>query len=195
MLRETPPYAILSGFPFGDTPGVGTFYDFFSRIWQDGSGNLSPKDRFPKMKPPKEKTKVEKAPCDSSSTASRLLPLLERWRLRPENPFSLIFRLYRQQFLDRSIRKDLINPDCLALADDSTPVRTAAQQRKKRTCGCKEKGCPFCGCKRHYSQPDCNWRGLPLGMLFLRLPPLHVCGFRFLQRPSCISAFGKDFPA
>ena len=37
MLRETPLYAILSGFTFGDTPGVGTFYDFFSRIWQDGS--------------------------------------------------------------------------------------------------------------------------------------------------------------
>ena len=34
MLRETPLYAILSGFQFGDTPGVGTFYDFFSRIWQ-----------------------------------------------------------------------------------------------------------------------------------------------------------------
>ncbi len=27
MLRETPLYAILSGFSFGDTPGVGTFYD------------------------------------------------------------------------------------------------------------------------------------------------------------------------
>ena len=49
MLRETPLYAILSGFPFGDTPGVGTFYDFFSRIWQNDSNNLSPKDRFPKM--------------------------------------------------------------------------------------------------------------------------------------------------
>ena len=52
MLRETPLYAILSGFSFGDTPGVGTFYDFFSRIWQDDSDNLSPKDRFPKIKPP-----------------------------------------------------------------------------------------------------------------------------------------------
>ena len=37
MLRETPLYAILSGFPFGDTPGVGTFYDFFSR-----TGNENP---------------------------------------------------------------------------------------------------------------------------------------------------------
>ena len=57
MLRETPLYAILSGFSFGDTPGVGTFYDFFSRLWQDGSNNLSPKDRFPKLKPPKGKKK------------------------------------------------------------------------------------------------------------------------------------------
>lgn len=32
MLRETPLYAILSGFHFDDTPGIGTFYDFFSRI-------------------------------------------------------------------------------------------------------------------------------------------------------------------
>ena len=157
MLRETPLYAILSGFSFGDTPGVGTFYDFFSRIWQDGSNHLSPKDRFPKMKPPKGKKKGDKTPCDSSSTASKLLPLLEHWRFKPENPFSLVFRLYQQQFLDRSIKKGLIDPDHLALAGDGTPVRTAAQQRKKRICDCKEKGCSSCSCKRHYSQPDCNW--------------------------------------
>lgn len=133
MLRETPLYAILSGFPFGDTPGVGTFYDFFSRIWQDDSDNLSPKDRFPKMKPPKGKKKGDKTPCNTSSTASKLLPLLERWQLKPVNPFYLVFRLYKQQFLDLSIRKDLIDPDHLALAGDGTPVRTAAQQRKNES--------------------------------------------------------------
>ncbi len=158
MLKESPLYAILSGFSFGDTPGVGTFYDFFSRIWQDDSNNLSPKDRFPKMKKtPKGKKKGDKTPCDSSSTASKLLPLLERWHLKPENPFFLIFRLYQQQFLDQSIHRGLVNPRHLALAGDGTPVRTAAQQRKKRICHCKEKGCSSCNCKRHYSQPDCNW--------------------------------------
>ena len=107
MLKETPLYAILSGFSFGDTPGVGTFYDFFSRIWQDDSNNLSPKDRFPKMKKtPKGKKKGDKTPCDSSSTASKLLPLLERWHLKPENPFFLIFRLYQQQFLNQSIHRE-----------------------------------------------------------------------------------------
>ena len=103
MLKETPLYAILSGFSFGDTPGVGTFYDFFSRILQHDSNNLSPKDRFPKMKKtPRGKKKGDKTPCDSSGTASKLLPLLERWHLKPENPFFLIFRLYQQQFLDQS---------------------------------------------------------------------------------------------
>ena len=49
MLKETPLYAILSSFSFGGTPGIRTFYGFFSRIWQDGKDNLSPKDRLPKM--------------------------------------------------------------------------------------------------------------------------------------------------
>ena len=142
MLRETPLYAILSGFPFGDTPGVGTFYDFFSRIWQNDSNNLSPKDRFPKMKPPKGKKKGEKTPCDSSSTASKLLPLLEHWKFKQENPFSLVFRLYQQQFLERSIQKGLIDPDHLALAGDGTPVRTAAAA--ERICGARGKRLFFC---------------------------------------------------
>ena len=134
MLRETPLYALLSGFPFGDAPGVGTFYDFFSRIWNDATNNLSPKDRFPKRKTPKGKKKGDKTPCDSSSMASNLLPLLERWQFKPDNPFSLIFRLYKQQFLDLSVRKGLVHPEHLALAGDGTPVRCAAQQRKKRIC-------------------------------------------------------------
>lgn len=182
MLRESPLYAILSGFPFGDTPGIGTFYDFFSRIWQDASGCLSPKDRFPKLKPSKGKKKGDKTPCNTSSTASKLLPLLEHWHLKPENPFSLIFRLYHQQFLTVSCSKGLVDPDHLALDGNGTPVRTAALQRKKRTCKCKENGRSSCNCKRQYSQPDCKWGlGLPPGMLFLRLPPLPVCGFRFLH--------------
>ena len=74
LLKETPLFAILSGFPFGDTPGVGTFYDFFSRIWQNNGNNLLPKDRFPEMKTPTGKRKGDKTPCDSSSMTSRLLP-------------------------------------------------------------------------------------------------------------------------
>ena len=157
MLRETPLYAILSGFSFGDTPGVGTFYDFFSRIWKGDSNHLSPNDRFPKCKVPKGKKTGEKTPCDSNSVASKLLPLLQRWNIKPEHPFFLIFQLYRQQFLSKSIADGLIDVKHLALAGDGTPLRTAAQQRSKRLCDCKKKECSSCHCKRHYTQPDCNW--------------------------------------
>src|SRR5690606_16417457 len=32
-MHRVPLYAILSGFRPGDIPGVGTFYDFFRRLW------------------------------------------------------------------------------------------------------------------------------------------------------------------
>ena len=82
---------------------------------------------------------------------------MERWHFKQDNPFYLIFRLYNQQFLSKSVEKGLIDPEHLALAGDGTPVRTAAQQRKKRTCKCEGNECRNCHCKRHYSQPDCNW--------------------------------------
>lgn len=157
MLRESPLYAILSGFSYGDTPGVGTFYDFFSRIWKKDSRNLSISDRFPKIKAPKGQKKGDKTPCDSSGIAAKLLPLLDRWEIKTNHPFYLIFRLFQAQFLDKSIETKLIDPDHLALAGDGTAVRTAAQQRKKRLCNCLDNGTRNCSCKRHYSQPDCNW--------------------------------------
>lgn len=42
QLKINPLFAILSGFDFGDTPGIGTFYDFFNRLWDSDSDNLSP---------------------------------------------------------------------------------------------------------------------------------------------------------
>ena len=37
QLKINPLYAILSGFSPGDTPGVGTFYDFINRLWGSDS--------------------------------------------------------------------------------------------------------------------------------------------------------------
>ena len=62
---------------------------FFSRIWRDDRGNLSPQDRFPKVKPPKGKTKVIRLPAILPAWLPNLLPLLERWHPKPGNPFFL----------------------------------------------------------------------------------------------------------
>lgn len=42
QLKINPLYSILSGFEFGNTPGVGTFYDFLDRLWNSDENNLTP---------------------------------------------------------------------------------------------------------------------------------------------------------
>lgn len=41
QLKINPLYAILSGFEFGDTPGVGTFYDFLNHLWDSDEDNMT----------------------------------------------------------------------------------------------------------------------------------------------------------
>ena len=156
MLKECPLYAIISGFPVDDTPGIGTFYDFFNRMWLSDSNNLSPNERFVKPKVKKGKKHGDKTPADTSSICSRLLPFLVRNPIKCNHPFGLIFKLYQHQFLNVSVTNGLINPSHLAIAGDGTPVRTAARIRRKRICNCNENGIHNCNCKRLFSQPDCN---------------------------------------
>ncbi len=51
QLKQNHLYAILSGFMVGDTPGVGTFYDFKSRLWLLDRPNITPAAHPPKEKP------------------------------------------------------------------------------------------------------------------------------------------------
>lgn len=72
QLKINPLFAILSGFEFGDTPGVGAFYDFLNWIWDSEDDNLSPhihplkaSVKKPSAKGAKAKS-VEKYPLGSS---------------------------------------------------------------------------------------------------------------------------------
>lgn len=153
LLKITPLYAILSGFNADDTPDVGTFYDFFHRLWQSDKDNCISQIKHKKAKPKKGKKRGDKTPCDTDSAAAKLLPLMQRINLPNNNPFCLIFRLYKAQFLDESVRRGLINSRRFSLVGDGTPLEMARLERSKRICGCP-KGC---GCKRKLSQPDCSW--------------------------------------
>jgi hypothetical protein len=66
QLKINPLYAILSGFEPGNTPGVGTFYDFINRLWNSDDDHMSPHIHPLKTKVKKPKTKGTKA--DSVST-------------------------------------------------------------------------------------------------------------------------------
>lgn len=50
-LKENFLHAVISGFTVGDTPGVGTFYDFHKRLWLSSQNNLSDPVHPSKTKP------------------------------------------------------------------------------------------------------------------------------------------------
>lgn len=86
QLKINPLFAILRGFEFGDTPGVGTFYDFFDRLWDSDSDNLSP--HIPPVKKKKVKKPRQKgAKADSVEKNSLILPLFPLPEAVPRDHF------------------------------------------------------------------------------------------------------------
>lgn len=158
QLKINPLYAILSGFEFGDTPGVGTFYDFLNRLWDSDSDNLNPHVRPVKSKKVKKpKQKGAKAESVEKTTVEQLLKTLEQKSFSiDEQPYGSLFRLYQKEFLEQSVKRELITPESLAVAGDGTPVMTSHRERRKRICDCVEKGITECKCDRYFSQPDCD---------------------------------------
>ena len=157
-LHRVPLYAILSGFEPGNTPGVGTFYDFFSRLWATSDQNLKSPQQKRKRKPKKGKKKGEKAPTTTSGRIKRLV----RWMMNhlddPKDlPMDPLFHFFQSQFLAISAKLGLLgNTDTIGIAGDGTPVVTAAYPRSKATCNCHAQGLTKCNHPRIYSQPDCN---------------------------------------
>lgn len=142
------------GFSPDDVPDIGTFYDFFRHIWNSEQKHLSVQLRHKKKKTPKGK----KLPNIKSTSAARFLDFYKKHPLPDPSfsPLSLIFRLYKQQFLDVSVSHGLIQPSAISLAGDDSPIRTSARLRYKKVCCCSENGISHCNCKRLFSQPDCN---------------------------------------
>ena len=152
-----PLYAIISGFEVGNTPGVGTFYDFMKCLWNSDYNHLSPHVHALKSKVRKPKTKGTKADSVEKITVAELLPQLENTDFHlDEQPYASLFKIYKKEFLDVSVSKGLIHTESLALAGDGTPVVTSHRERKKRICDCKKKGISDCKCDHYFSQPDCD---------------------------------------
>ena len=158
QLKINPLYAILSGFEVGDTPGVGTFYDFLNRLWDSDSDNLNPHVRPVKSKEVKKpKQKGAKAESVEKTTVEQLFKTLEQKSFSiDEHPYGSLFRLYQKEFLEQSVKRELITPESLAVAGDGTPVMTSHRERRKRICDCAEKGITDCKYDRYFSQPDCD---------------------------------------
>jgi len=69
-MKRIPYYAILSGFEPGDIPGVGTFYDFFKRLWAVSENNLQSKKQKRKRKKGKKEKKHRPPRLEKSNVSS-----------------------------------------------------------------------------------------------------------------------------
>lgn len=156
-MKRIPLYAILSGFEPGEIPGVGTFYDFFKRLWTIRDNNLKPKKQKRKTKPKKGK-KGEKAPTTTPGKVKRLVTwMLRHVAKKSDLPTDRLFQFFQTQILARSANLGLLGDmTSFSVAGDGTPIVTAAYPRSKSTCDCRAQGLANCNHPRIYSQPDCN---------------------------------------
>ena len=82
----------------------------------------------------KPKAKGAKADSIEKVTVAELIPQLENTQFHlDEQPYASLFKIYKKEFLDVSVSKNLIHPDSLALAGDGTPVVTSHRERKNES--------------------------------------------------------------
>ena len=159
-LRRAPIFAILCGFEPGKTPGIGTFYDFFPRLWNSNSRNIKKQEKRRKRKPLKGKKKGEKALTTSPGKVARFVKRLLKYTSSNNStpqPFDGLYKFFQSEFLTVSADLGLLGlMDSLTVAGDGTPVVTSSLLRSKSTCDCRAQGLENCQHKRIYSQPDCN---------------------------------------
>lgn len=158
-MYRVPLYAILSGFEPGDIPGVGTFYDFFQRLWGQEKQNIKPQmKRKRKKKKKKRLKKGEKQAPKNPGIVEKLVNRFFRYGSKKKLlPGDRLFDFFQSQFLDVSAKLGLLGDlDSLGVVGDGTPLETARYLRSKPTCDCSAQGITKCNHPRLYSQPDCN---------------------------------------
>lgn len=157
-LRRVPLYAILSGFVPGDTPGVGTFHDFFNRLWANEKKNMTHRKKSKKSRKKKLKKgkKGEKAPTTTPGRVKRLVEwLIPRLDQKKDLSTDRLFDFFQSQILAVSAKLGLLGDvNRLNVAGDGTPVVTSSHIRSKATCNCRAQGIANCWHPRIYSQPD-----------------------------------------
>lgn len=158
MMKRVPLYAILSGFQPSDVAGVGTFYDFFSRLWGLDKQNLKPYKQKRKKKRRKKLKKGQKQVPKNPGTVRKLVERFFKYGAKKKVlPGDRLFEFFQSQFLNTSAKLGLLGDlNAIGLAGDGTPLETAVYPRSKPTCNCRAQGIANCNHPRLYSQPDCN---------------------------------------
>jgi len=160
-LRADKVLAILSGFEPGETPGVGSFYDFLHHVWRQDQKTI--RKRRAKLRPVKRKPRKKFKPGQKlrpkhPGVVKKLVERALLGRCFSRRPERIIQEIFARCFVDQSVDLGLI-PDPLALivSGDGTPTRTGSNPSGVKVCDCKKQGMRHCGCPRRFFDPDANW--------------------------------------
>ncbi|WP_422445604.1 hypothetical protein [Thermoanaerobacterium sp. DL9XJH110] len=164
VLRSDDILAVLSGFEPHNTPGVGTFYDFFDRLWlEDRKTRIERrfKLRSPIKKPKKKLKAGSKQPVKHPGVVGKLCKRFMDGRVPfPLRAERLIQEIFARCFVDVSVHMGLIpDPLNLVLSGDGSSLRT----------GSSPHGVKVCDCKRRFSDPEASWGFVSFGVLSLLL--------------------------
>ena len=115
-LKENYLHAIISGFYFGDTPGVGTFYDFHRWLWLSPDKNLTHALHPPKIKPQNPNDKEEKVTPVEKRTVDDLFQQFERNPPTDMAPCSKLWEIFNTFFSSKLCQTwpHLITIPCLS---------------------------------------------------------------------------------
>ena len=160
FIRFSPIIAAICGFIPGDTAGVGTFYDYFTRLWDSSSKNISRTHILPRKHPPEQpKNKGEKAPSIESETLDEKIERLSEKgaEMIEKIPFMTLLIIFKIIFLSASIKAGLVKGDILS--GDGTPLPTSARERSHRACPMNHSDQNRCLCTKR-DKSDCPfWKG------------------------------------
>ncbi|MEA1964687.1 MAG: transposase [Candidatus Aerophobetes bacterium] len=165
LLRSFPSLAIISGFTPEDTPGVGTFYDFFDRLYlmDKDKSKTKGKIRF-RRKPNKSKEQGKREDAlpehNHKGVIQRLVNRVMREDSKKKNnkssykaPDYLLQKIFKECFVIPSARLGIIDLDNLNVGGDGSKIATYASPYGKKVCKCKDK----CDCPRLFSDRDARW--------------------------------------
>lgn len=155
-LRSSPVLRAICGFENGETPGVGTVYDFLKRLWL--SDNPQKVIKKPKSKSSKRPKSGEKLPAKHPGIVKKLVDKALLGRVIEKRPEGILQEILKECAVLPSAKLGLLgNPNNLAVAGDGAPLLTGASPRGKKICDCHSKGIYRCNCKRVFTDPDANW--------------------------------------
>jgi len=160
-LKDEPFWAILSGFEPGNTAGIGTLYDFETRLCDFDLGQRDlriKKLRKHRAKPKKKLKHNQKLPPKHSGIVDKIVRRIMRDEDKPQpvRADDGLQSIFKSCFVTPSVKKGLI-PNDTYICGDGTLLASGTSPYGIKDCSCKSQGKFRCDCPRRFSDPDANW--------------------------------------